>query len=347
MTGTMKAYVFQEANRAALKQMDIPAICDDEVLVRVMACGVCHTDLMVLTGVNIVPVPFPFISGHEWAGEVVEVGGHVHGFTPGDRVVGEGNSGCGVCRVCQEGTQDYCTVSPVQRGINTDGAMAQYYSVPARLLHKIPDAMDWITASLIEPFTVAYNGIYSFGGCDAGDTVVVQGGGSIGLSALAVAKGMGARTILSEPQAFRRKMGKAMGADLVLDPTEEDPVQVVNSLTEGYGADWVVEASGNLTSMRQSIDLAQNMGRVSYIGVNVGQEIPVKLGMIQMKGLRVQGFLGSPHIWFRAITFLEQSALDISMLSTHQFPIDRVDEAFAFARDIQTNQFIKVTVIME
>ncbi len=347
MTGTMQAYVFEKANEARLREIPIPAIQDDEVLVRVHACGICHTDLMVLSGVNIVPVPFPFTGGHEWAGEVVEVGSHVHGFAPGERVVGEGNSGCGVCRVCQEGIQDYCTLAPVQRGINTDGAMAQYYRVPARLLHKIPDSMDYVTASLIEPFTVAYNGIYSIGGCDAGDTVVVQGGGSIGLSAVAAARAMGARVILSEPQAFRRQMGAALGAELTLDPTVQDVSEVVNGLTDGYGADLVVEASGNLTSMRQSIDLARNIGRVSYIGVNVGQEAPVELGKIQMKGLRVQGFLGSPRIWHRAIAFLVQSGLDISMLSTHRFPLERVDEAFAFARDIKSNPLVKVTVVMD
>ncbi len=346
MTGMMKAYVFESTNNAILKDIPIPNISENEVLVKIKACGICHTDIMVLSGINIVPVPFPFTGGHEWAGEIVEIGKNVNTLKPGDKVVGESNSGCGVCRVCQEGIQDYCTVAPVQRGINTNGAMAEYFSTMPWLLHKYPEDLDWKTASLIEPFTIAYNGIYSMGGCDAGDIVIVQGGGSIGLSAVAVAKAMGAKVVLSEPQAYRREMAKAIGADLVFDPVNEDLKDKIFNLTEGYGADLVVEASGNLESMKQSVDIARNLGRISYIGVNVGQEISMEIGKIQMKGLKIQGFLGAPKIWHRAITFLEQSKIDIAMLSTHQFPLEKADEAFKFAKNIQDNKCIKVTITM-
>jgi L-iditol 2-dehydrogenase len=344
---TMKAYVYESANHAVLKDVPIPQFSDSEVLIRVKACGICHTDLMVLTGVNIVPVPFPFIGGHEWSGEIAGVGKDVKSFRVGDRVVGEGNSGCGVCRVCREGIQDYCTLAPVQRGINCDGAMAGYYRIKPELLHRFPDFMDWKTASMIEPFTVAYNGINGMGGCDAGDTVVVQGGGSIGLSAVAAAKAMGARVVVLEPQAYRRGIAKELKADYVFDPAGEDAVGAVKELTAGYGADLVIEASGNAASIGQSLRLVRNMGRIAYLGVNVDGDISVEFGKIQMGGIRVQGFLGSPRIWGKAIAFLSQSKLDLSPLSTHTFPLDRVDEAFAFARDIKNNELVKVTIVMD
>ncbi|MDR2296554.1 MAG: alcohol dehydrogenase catalytic domain-containing protein [Clostridiales Family XIII bacterium] len=346
MAETMKAYVYESANRAALRDVPHPKTDDDEALIRVRAVGICHTDLMVLSGVNIVPVPFPFIGGHEWTGEIVRVGAKVKAFKPGDRVVGEGNSGCGSCKICRDGYADYCAVEPVQRGINTDGSFAEYYKLPARLLHKIPDSMDWITASMIEPFSVAYNGIHAVGGCDAGDTVFIAGGGSIGLCAAVAAKAMGARVMLSEPQARRRAVAKAFGVDCAFDPTTEDIVQGVKSLTGDFGADLVIEASGNADSMKQALDIARNNGRVSYIGVNVGEAIPVEIGKIQMRGLLVRGMLGSPAVWGRVVDFLGQSKPDIARLSTHRFPLTEIDKAFALARNIKDSEAIKITVIM-
>ena len=347
MTDLMKAYVYESANNAVLKSLPVPEISNDEVLVKVKACGICHTDLMVLTGVNIVPVPFPFTGGHEWSGEIAEVGKNVRFFKPGDRVVGEGNSGCGVCKVCQEGVQDYCALAPEQRGINMDGAMAEYYRIKPELLHKIPDSMDFVTASMIEPFSVGYNCIYRIGGCDAGDTVVVQGGGAIGLSAVAAAKGMGARVIVSEPQEYRRAVAREMKADHVFDPVNENIEEAVRELTGGFGADLVIEASGAADSIKQSLDLVRNMGRISYIGVYEGDLIPIEFGKLQMRGIRAQGFLGSPRIWSRVIQFLEQNKLDLSPLATHSFSLEKVAEAYEFARNIRDNNFIKVTVLMD
>jgi L-iditol 2-dehydrogenase len=343
----MKAYVYESANNAVLKDVSIPSIDEDEALVKVHAVGICHTDLMVLTGVNIVPVPFPFVGGHEWAGEIIAVGKKAATFKVGDRVVGEGNSGCGSCKICQDGHEDYCAVAPVQRGINTDGSFAEYYKLPSRLLHKIPDGMDWVTASLIEPFSVAYNGIYGIGGCDGGDTVVILGGGSIGLCAVAAAKAMGARVILSEPQEYRRAFGRKLGADHLFDPMKDDVAARVKALTDGFGADLVVEASGNINSMKQTADIVRNNGRISYIGVNVGQEIPFEIGKIQMGGIRAQGFLGSPGVWGRVIDFLRQTRLEITALSTHRFPLTKIEEAFAFARGVQNGELVKVTIIMD
>ena len=347
MDKMMKAYVFESANNAAIRDVPIPSISDSEVLIKVKAIGICHTDLMVLSGVNIVPVPFPFIGGHEWAGEIVEVGQNVKTFLPGDRVVGEVNSGCGSCLVCQEGHEDYCVVAPVQRGINCDGSMAEYCKTIPRLLHKIPDEMDWLSASLIEPFSVAYNGILGIGACDSSDTVVIQGAGSIGLCATAIAKAMGARVIVSEPQEYRRNFAKKMNADITIDPLDQNAVDIVKELTNGYGADLVVEASGNAYGMKQSLEFVRNNGRVSYIGVSVGKEIPVEIGRIQMSGIRVQGFLGSPKIWDRALNFIKQSKIQLSILSTHQYQLIDADAAFAFAQNVEENNMIKTTLLTE
>ena len=345
MEGTMKAWYYESANNAVIKEMPIPKIKDGEVLIKIKAVGICHTDLNILSGNNIIPVPFPFIGGHEWAGEVAEVGSDVITVKPGDRVVGECNSGCGSCLICKEGHEDYCMVAPVQRGINTDGSFCEYYRIIPRLLHKIPDSMDFITASLIEPFTVGYNGIVGNGGCDGGDFVVVLGGGAIGLGAVIAAKSMGAKVVLANRGAFRREFGRRYGADLCVDPSSEDLLKIVKDMSGGFGADLVVEATGNVGSMKQAFDIVRNNGRISFLGGNPEEETPFAIGRLMMGGIRAQGLLGSPGIWDRAIKLIDQNKIDLRPLSTHQFPLSEAAAAFDMVKNPKSADFVKVTLI--
>lgn len=344
----MKAYVFEKPNVAVFKDIPKPTISDQEVLVKVKANGICHSDYELLEGKYIVPFTYPCVPGHEWAGEVVQVGKEVTTFQSGDRVVGECVIGCGSCKVCQEGQFTYCpTADHFGFTFGLNGAVAEYVVCKPAWLHKLADNVDWISASMIEPFSVSYNGINGIGGCDASETVVVLGGGTIGLGAVACAKAMGARVINIEPLEYRRKIAKKLNADFVLDPTSEDVVQVVKSLTDGYGADLVVEAAGSAATLKGSLDYVKNGGRVSFVGINIGNEIPVELGKFQIKGITAKGFVGSPYVWDKVITFLAQSKLDISPISTHQFPLMKAEEAYRFARDIKTNELVKVTLVAE
>lgn len=344
MADTMKAYVFEEKDKAVFKDIPIPAISDQEVLVKVKANGICHSDYELLEGRYIVPFTYPIIPGHEWSGEVAKVGRDVKNFKPGDRVVGECVIGCGACKVCQEGKFTYCPTAD-HFGFTIDGAVAEYLVARPEWLHKLQDNVDWITGSMIEPFSVAYFGIDGMGGCDASDTVVVLGGGTIGLCATACAKAMGARVINIEPLEYRREIAKRLNADYVLDPTAEDTIKAVKQLTDGYGADLVVEASGNAAALKSTLDYAKNSGRVSFVGINIGNEIPVELGKFQSKGITATGFIGSPYVWDKVVAFLSQSKLDISPISTHQFPLMKAEEAYAFARDIKANNLVKVTLV--
>ena len=348
MSEMMKAFVFEKPNVAVLKDIPKPTISDDEVLVKVKASGICHSDYELLEGRYIVPFTYPCIPGHEWSGEVVEVGSKVTTFKPGDRVVGECVVGCGACKVCQEGQFTYCpTADHFGFTFGLNGAVADYLTARPEWLHKLADNVDWLSASMIEPFSCAYSGIHGIGGCDASDTVVVLGGGTIGLSAMACAKAMGARVIAIEPLEYRRKIAKELKVDYVIDNTKEDVIAKVKELTEGYGADLVVEASGNSNALKMCLDLVKNSGRVSYIGINIGNEIPVELGKIQIKGITAKGFIGSPYVWDKVIAFLSQSKLDLSPISTHQFSFLEAEKAYEFARDIVSNQLVKVTLLNE
>lgn len=341
----MKALVITKPFDYAIQEIPVPEISQDELLIKVKASGICHSDYELISGKYIIPFDYPITPGHEWAGEIVQVGSKVINFQIGDRVTGECVIGCGGCPVCQSGQFTYCPTSD-HFGFTINGADAEFLVAKPEWLHKLPEGVDYKSASLVEPFSVGYNAIYGIGGVDAGDCTVILGGGTIGLCTLAVAKAMGSKTILIEPLEYRRKIAEMLGADYTIDPKNEDAIQRVKELTGGWGADLVVEASGHSAALKQSLDLVKNSGRISYIGINIGQEIPVELGKIQIKGITAKGMIGSPFVWERTLAFMAQTKMDLSPISTHVFQLENAVEAFKFAGD-PSNQFIKVTLVNE
>src|SRR5207249_6956600 len=198
----MKALVFEEPRHATVTELDVPAIAADEVLVRSRNVGICHSDFELFEGRYIIPVSYPIIPGHEWSGEIAEVGSGVNGLRPGDRVVGE-------C-VVNNGDDHF--------GFSISGADAEYFVAKASWLHRIPDELSFAQGAFVEPFSVAYNAAVAAGGIDASDAVAVIGGGPIGLLCTLAAATMGASVTLIEPQAHRRSLGLEIGARNAVDP---------------------------------------------------------------------------------------------------------------------------------
>jgi len=341
----MKAMIITDVNKYGIKEISVPKISSREVLVKMRACGICHSDYELISGKYIIPFNYPIIPGHEWSGEIVEIGSEVKNFKVGDRVVGECVLGCGVCPVCQSGNFNFCP-SADHFGFSINGADAEYFKVNPLLLHKIPDEMTFQTASMIEPFSVAYYGIYGIGGVDASDVTLIQGGGAIGLCSLVVAKAMGSKVILVDPHEDRREIGKKLGADFTINPRAEDvnTNEVVNDLTNGFGVDLVVLAAGSNMAFKQSFDFVKNGGRISYVGINIKNEIPVELGMIQIKGITVKGMVGSPYVWEKVIDFITQSNVDLSPIMTHQFPLEEAEIAFSYPLNSYKYKSVKVTL---
>lgn len=323
----MKALIFDEPKKPVVTEVQSPRIDDNEVMVQSRRVGICHSDYELLAGQYIIPISYPVVPGHEWVGEVVEVGKNVTGLQPGDRVVGE------------------CVVKTPERihhfGFSMDGANREFFGVRPEWLHKLPDAVDDAKGALIEPFTCGYYAVMRHGGVNASDTVVVSGGGTIGLVTAAAAIGMGARVIVIDPVPLRRDIAMRLGADGTVDPTDGDPIEAVQEMTKG-GADLVVECAGNDASLANVFDYARDDGDVSMVGINIGRKFPVELGKIQIKNLNVRGCIGSPGVWPDAIRFLERTGIDLSPIQTHHFALDDALEALELGKDAQ--KAVKVTL---
>lgn len=340
----MKAMIITGINEYGMHEdLEVPKIGPNEVLLHSRASGICHSDYELIEGKYIIPFTYPIIPGHEWAADVVEIGENVTNVKVGDRVVGECAIGCGLCLVCQNGDSAFCPNSN-HFGFTQDGANAEYFKANAEWLHVLPDDVDYLAGSLIEPFSVAYKGIYDLGSVDAADVCVVVGGGTIGCCAVAVSHAMGAFTIAVEPEGFKRDVCKELGADVVIDPTTQDVAEEVKKYTKGFGADMVVECAGHDAALASTFDLAKNGGRISFVGINIGKIIPAELGKIQAKGLRIQGSVGSPNVWERCIQFISKKKIDLSPIQTHTFRLDEAVEAFKFNLDPK-NSTIKVTLL--
>jgi L-iditol 2-dehydrogenase len=323
----MKALIFDEPKKLTVTEVQSPRIDDNEVMIRSSRVGICHSDYELLAGQYIIPISYPVTPGHEWVGEVVEVGGNVKGLRVGDRVVGE------------------CVINTPERihhfGFSMDGADREYFAASPEWLHKLPDAVDDAKGALIEPFTCGYYAVMRHGGVNASNTVVVSGGGTIGLVTAAAAIGMGARVIVIDPVGLRRDVALRLGADAVVDPGAVDPIAAVQELTRG-GADLVVECAGHASSLANVFEYARSEGAVSMVGINIGQKISLDLGKIQIRNLNVKGCIGSPGVWPAAIRFLERTGIDLSPIQTHHFPLDQAAAAFELGKNPQ--QAVKVTL---
>jgi L-iditol 2-dehydrogenase len=318
----MKALIFEAPHNAVVADVEHPAIGPDEVLVRSHAVGICHSDFELFEGRYIIPVSYPIIPGHEWCGEVVEVGPAVRGLQPGDAVVGE------------------CVVGPGGRdhfGFSIDGADAEYFKARGEWLHRLPESLSYRQGAMVEPFSVAYNATVLAGGVDPADVVGVLGGGPIGLLCVMAAAACNATVVLLEPQQARRERALRIGARAALDPTSHDFAAAVAELTDGRGFDVVIEAAGAPAAMAQALEVAGQGARVVYVGINVGAEFPAQLGLIQSKAVHLRGLIGSVGLWPRTIRFLASGVVDPTSIVTATFPLADALDALDAARDTASN----------
>jgi L-iditol 2-dehydrogenase len=322
----MKALIFEEPRNAVVSDVDVPAIAADEVLVRSRNVGICHSDFELYEGRYIIPVSYPIIPGHEWAGEIAEVGGDVTTLRQGDRVVGE-------C-VVNNGDDHF--------GFSISGADAEYFVAKATWLHRIPDELSFMQGAFVEPFSVAYSAAVAAGGIDASDEVAVIGGGPIGLLCAITAAAMGGSVTLIEPQAHRRTLGLEIGAKRAIDPGAGPLAEQVADANHGRGFDVVIEAAGAPAAMASAFPIAALGGRVVLVGIDIGGSAQVEIGLVQSKALLVRGIIGSAGLWPRTIRFMATSGVDPTPLLTATFPLGEGAAALEAARDTSRNVKVQI-----
>jgi threonine 3-dehydrogenase len=324
----------------SLQTVPEPEIGINDVLIRVHKTGICGTDLHIegwdaWAQRTIRP---PMVIGHEFVGEIAEIGSNVADFRPGDLVSGEGHVVCGRCRHCLAGRRNLCAHT-IGLGVERQGAFAEYVTLPmTNVWHHWP-GIDEEVAAVFDPFGNAVHTALSFP--VLGEDVLVTGAGPIGLMAIAVARHAGARHIVaSEPNPYRRELARTMGATVVVDPAERDLRDVQAELGMSEGFDVGLEMSGNPSALRSAIANMAHGGGIAMLGIPSG-EISLDFNEIIFKMLTLKGIYGREmyETWYK-MTVMLQSGLDIRPAISHRFSFREHAAAFATARSGDSGKVI-------
>lgn len=310
----MKSAVFYGKHDLRVEESAVPKPGADDVLIKIMACGVCGTDVHIYEGdkgaADCTP---PTILGHEFSGIIEECGSNVTEFQAGDRVCIDPNDMCGECYYCRNGAGHFCTA---MRGIGTtvNGGFAQYCAVPKKQVYRLAPQTTFEAGAMAEPVACCLHGIDL---CEIkpGSTVMVIGGGMIGLLMLQLAKISGAhRLILLEPVEGKRQMGEKLGADLCIDPLTEDVKAVLESHQVGP-VDTVIECAGLKSTIVQAIDLAGKNSVVMMFGLTKpDDEIPMKPFEIFQKEVVLKASFINPYTQQRAVDLINSGKIDVSSM---------------------------------
>ncbi len=316
----------------SLETVPDPTIGINDVLIRVRRTGICGTDLHIESwdawaARTIHP---PLVVGHEFVGEIVEIGSNVADFRPGDIVSGEGHVTCGLCRHCMAGRRHLCAHT-VGLGVGRDGAFAEYVALPMTNVWHHWAGIDEEVAAIFDPFGNAVHTALAFP--VLGEDVLITGAGPIGLMATAVVRHAGARfVVVSEPNPARRAIAARMGATVVVDPGERSLADVQRELGMVEGFDVALEMSGNPAALRSAVDNMAHGGSIAILGIPT-QDVTLDVNEIVFKLLTVRGIYGREmyETWYK-MTVMLQSGLDITPAITHRFPFREHEAAFAAAR---------------
>jgi L-iditol 2-dehydrogenase len=318
-----------------LREVPVPQINADEVLIRVKACGICGSDLKIQEDQH--PYIPPVVIGHEFSGEIVDVGTGIDNWKIGDRVVSEQHVGaCGRCRQCLTGDAFACS-SKRSPGYFTDGAFAEFIKVPAWLLHRIPDKLNFVEAAFSEPSAVAAHGMLDRTGIAPEDVVLILGCGPIGLVAAKMAQAAGASKVIitgiDRDEIARLPKAREIGIDHVVNVTQTDLAELVNDLTDGEGANVVIELSGAPPAISQAFQLARRLGRVGIIGQPPADEIEIPYRDAMFRALTVSFSYSSKFTsWERALSLFERDAVQPSQFITHVLPLEEWEKGLDLSR---------------
>jgi threonine dehydrogenase-like Zn-dependent dehydrogenase len=356
----MKAWVLGDPDVLSLQEKPVPVPKRSEVLVRIDAVAICATDLEVIHGGSPAMIlggsPFNknFTPGHEYMGTVVALGPSVDEFKIGERVSVEIHAGCGQCKRCRQGMYTSClnyglNFGDVDKGhrangFTTDGGFAEYAVNHINTLARVPDTMSDAEATLVVTAGTSVYGLTELGGLVAGESVVVIGPGPIGLLAAAVAKALGASpVILTGTRDSRLKIGTQLGADRVINVSKEDPVAIVKEMTDGLGADYVVECAGTEATINQAIRMTNRGGKIC-LAAFPHDPVQVDLPHMVKNNIYAYGIRGEGRsATRRAMALMAEKRFDATAIHTHTFPLKDLPTALRYAKD-RVEDAIKVVV---
>lgn len=319
----MRAVVIEEPGVIALRDVDAPACGPGEIVVRSRAAGVCRTDLEVLRGeLDRRWVRYPCVPGHEWSGEVAEVGEGVEGLAPGDRVVCEGMIPCGHCVRCLAGETNLCEDYD-QLGFTRVGGYGELVHVPARIVHRLPDHVSFEAGVLVEPGSVVLRALER-ARLAAGDAVGVVGVGTLGSLAIVLARLAGpARIVAYGIREEELKLARRLGADEAVDVSAGEP-----ALGE---LDLVLETAGAVPAVELATRLVREGGRVVLLGIaGEGKTLAaLPADRVALRDLELIGSVGyTSAVWGRVVALLADRHVDFSPIVTHRFPLEEFERAF-------------------
>jgi L-iditol 2-dehydrogenase len=315
-----------------IKKVKDPEPEQNEVLIKIKVAGICGSDVHFYDGSLTHCLP-PVILGHEFSGEIVQVGDAVTRFSSGDRVVSEPHKGgCGLCMFCRTGQMEVC---PEKRaiGYKIDGTFAPYITMPETSLHRIPDHLSFEHAALAEPLAVVIKGVLERTKVNPEDFVVVLGCGPVGLLAANAVKAEGARSVMITgtdlDEGTRLKAARQMNIDHVLNSQQENIREAVLSLTNGIGADLVVEACGVEAAIHQAFEILRTDGRIAAIG-HTGRDylsVPWETGLRKAAHV-IWSFSSNWSSWERAVSMLSCNKIAADQIVTHTYPLKDWKTAF-------------------
>ncbi|MHC5111219.1 MAG: zinc-binding dehydrogenase [Planctomycetota bacterium] len=329
----MKAAVLHEGGKLAIEDIPVPKATAGQVLIKVAACGVCHTDLHYIEhGVPTFKKP-PIVLGHEASGTVAEIGEGVTGFSTGQPVLIPAVLTCGRCSACRLGRENICS-DMTMLGNHFDGAYAEYVVVPAKDVLHLPESIPLAEASIIaDAVSTPYHAVKNRARVRAGDTVVIFGCGGVGINAVQLAAAAGAFVIAVDISDKKLQWARDFGAATTINAAQVERVDKEVKKITGGGADIAMEVIGNPRTIEAAFDCIRVGGRLCVVGYT-HEKISIVAGKIMFKEVEVVGSLGCrPVDYVPLIRMVEQGKIDIGRLVTHRFGLDDLQEAFEVMKE--------------
>jgi len=324
-----------------MEDAPIPVVGPNDVLIKIKKTAICGTDIHIYNWDEWAQehINVPLVIGHEFVGDVVEVGKEVDNhYKIGDRVSGEGHIACGHCRNCRAGRSHLCRAN-VSIGVTRNGCFADYLSIPASNAYLLPKSVPDKQAAILDPFGNATHTALSFD--LVGEDVLITGAGPVGIMAAAIARHVGARFIVvTDVNEYRLKLAEKMGATLAINTSKTSLRQVMDQLDMKEGFDIGLEMSGNPTAFNDMITYMNHAGKIALLGF-LPHNTGIDWNQVIMKGLIIKGIYGREmyDTWYKMITML-QSGLNIAPVITHEFSVHDYQKAFETMRGGQSGKVI-------